>query len=92
MTYLTLKAPPAVKSTVLVQDSPNIVGKTKSNVSAYKITAIDWRFKLNSTNANLVPKVRSQGSCGSCWAFAATTSMEFSVSIQFKIYGNFSNA
>ncbi len=34
--------------------------------------ALDWR----SNNGNFVTPVRDQGSCGSCWAFAATAAAE----------------
>ncbi len=52
-------------------DAPLLTAPAPSSVAALPAT-LDWR----NNNGNWVTKVRNQGSCGSCWAFAATANLE----------------
>jgi cathepsin L len=40
--------------------------------------SVDWR----QTTPTVVSSVKDQGHCGSCWAFAATATLESHVAIQ----------
>lgn len=51
------------------QEEKNI----KSNGATFLTNPIDW--------TNMIPPVRNQGSCGSCWAFAAVSAIEGSYRI-----------
>ena len=48
-----------------------------------KITPLNWRAQ------GKVSPVKQQGRCGSCWAFAATASIESSRRVQLNKKGNF---
>jgi C1A family cysteine protease len=58
--------------------------KYKKKQKKLSIKSIDWRKK------GVVNPVKSQGSCGCCWAFGTTSAIESHVAIKFGFLPNLS--
>lgn len=60
--------PPLLKGFLQIRNIDTTIKKFPKNV--------DWRRK------NVIPKIRDQGSCGSCWSFSAVATIESHLAIQ----------